>query len=104
MNKYLVEITKPAESDLCDIVRYIGGELREPKAALAFMDIIKRIVTGLEELPYRHELVSDEFLRKSGIRKVSADNCLIFYSVSETERVVTIIRILYGRRNWNDLL
>ena len=104
MKKYRVEITEPAESDLRGIAHYIGVELREPAVAHKLLKKISDAVVSLEEFLLCHKLVSDENFAKSGIRKVTMENYLIFYTVNEKVKTVTIVRILYGRRNWIDLI
>ncbi|RAV15535.1 type II toxin-antitoxin system RelE/ParE family toxin [Paenibacillus contaminans] len=52
----------------------------------------------------RSSLVRDERLARQGIRGLLVDSYIVFYTVSEKEKTVTIIRILYGKRNWNSLL
>jgi len=46
----------------------------------------------------------DNILANQGIRKITVDNYIVFYNVSDTNKCVTIIRILYGKRNWKDVL
>jgi plasmid stabilization system protein ParE len=50
------------------------------------------------------QLVKDEKLSHKGIRKLVVNNYIIFYSISEQLNVVTIVRVLYAKRNWIDLL
>ncbi|WP_084688926.1 type II toxin-antitoxin system RelE/ParE family toxin [Sporolactobacillus inulinus] len=38
------------------------------------------------------------------MRKIVVDRYIIFYLIHEEEHVVTISRILYGKRNWERLL
>lgn len=104
MSKYSIEITEPAEHDLKDIIRYIAIELRDPHAAENVMEKIGSGVYGLVDLPLRNPLVLDERLSFQGIRKIIIDNYLVFYAVDEEQFSVTIIRILYCRRDWMNLL
>ncbi|SPF46518.1 Addiction module toxin, RelE/StbE family (fragment) [Candidatus Desulfosporosinus infrequens] len=68
------------------------------------MDKISDEALSLEEMPQRNALVADERLSTAGIRKLLVDNYIIFYVISEKEKTVMIIRILYGRRDWLTLL
>ncbi|MGI6487748.1 MAG: type II toxin-antitoxin system RelE/ParE family toxin [Syntrophomonadaceae bacterium] len=38
------------------------------------------------------------------IHKLMVGNYIIFYVISEEDAAVTVVRILYGRRNWASLL
>ncbi len=104
MKHYKVMMTKPAAEDLQQIAHYIAIELREPVSAQRLVDRIKDQVMSLAEMPTRHELVADGSLASQGIRRLVIDNYIVFYIIAEKERTVTIIRILYGRRNWEQLL
>ncbi|MDI3478740.1 MAG: toxin ParE1/3/4 [Thermoanaerobacterium sp.] len=104
MNRYKVEITEPAEKDLYEIWRYIAKELLEPDIARKVVNKIGEAILKLEEMPLRNALVADERLAFQGIRKMTIDNYLVFYIVAEESKTVTIVRILYGRRDWINLL
>ena len=104
MNKYNIEITEPAEKDLHEIGNYIANELLQPNVALKAVGRIAEAIFSLEKMPLRNALVMDERLALQGIRKTIIDNYIVFYSVSEKEKKVTVIRILYSRRDWISLL
>lgn len=104
MSKYYIEITKPAEKDLHEIGRYIAIELLEPAIAKKVVGKIGDAILSLEELPLRNAMVTDERLALSGIRKIMVDNYIVFYIVTEEQKTVTVVRILYCRRDWVNLL
>jgi len=101
---YHIVISKPAENDLNDIVDYIAIKLRNPLAAKSLLTKITDTILILEKMPKRNALVKDERLEAQGIRKSIVENYIIFYYISVKENVFAVIRILYNRRNWNDLL
>lgn len=101
---FQVVITEPAEHDLQKIIDYISNELQNPYAAIDLLNKISHHVHDLETLPKRFPLVDDIILANQGIRKATVHNYLIFYTISESVKQVTIIRILYAKRNWKDLL
>lgn len=104
MSRYNIDITEPAEYDLSQIGKYISEELLEPQLASKVIDKIASTIFSLEEMPSRHALVRDERLAQQGIRKIMMDNYIVFYIISEEIKTVTIIRILYSRRDWINLL
>lgn len=104
MKRYKVFMTQPAANDLQGISDYIANELREPAIAKKLVGKIKEAVMSLAELSTRHALVVDEKLAVQGIRKFMVDNHIVFYVVSEKDATVTVVRILYGRRDWISLL
>lgn len=104
MSTYNIQITEPAEKDLYEIGAYISKELLEPETAKKVVSKIAKGIGTLEDMPLRNALVADERLANKGIRKIMEDNYIIFYIVSEDSKTVTIIRILYSRRDWINLL
>jgi len=104
MITYKVEVSKPAENDLRDIVLYISGQLNAPMTALKMMDAIEDALNGLANMPQRCPLISDERLAAMGYRKLMVKNYIAFFTVNEKNRIVDVERILYARRDWLRLL
>jgi len=101
---YEVKITKIAEEDLLEVVRYISGNLKSPSAAIELMDLIEQELKKLQGSPFTCRLVHDEYLKDKGIRFLQVKNHLAFYRVREDKKEVSVIRILFARRDWNHLL
>jgi len=104
MGTYSVEVTDSAVSDLREIYDYIKLHLFEPDTATRQRERIRGAILGLSSMPKRHSLISDGYLREQGIRFCPVDNYLIFYVVSEIERKVIVLRVLYSRRDWQVIL
>ncbi len=104
MNRYRVDVTEPAKHDLRDIARYISAELNAPQAAFDMLDKLNDGMQSLETNPKRHALVRDKRLASKGYRVLPVKNHLVFYKVDEGAQLVDIVRILYGRRDWVNLL
>lgn len=104
MNIYNIEITEPAENDLYEIGVYISKELLEPETGKKVVSKIAEGIIALEYMPLRNSLVADYRLACKGIRKIMVGKYAIFYIVDEESKTVTIIRILYSRRDWINLL
>ncbi len=104
MESYRVFMTKSATEDLVDISSYIANDLKEPAIAGKLVEKIKASVMRLAEFPLRNSLVSDERLAAFGFRKTMIDNYIVFYTVLEKDKTITVVRILYSRRDWINLL
>ena len=104
MNEYELRISEAAEKDVEEIADYISLTLQEPVAAKKQITRIKDAVVSLSFMPERHSLVSEEYLASRGIRKILIDKYLIFYTVDNAKQIVNIVRVLYGRREWESLL
>ena len=96
--------TEPAEYDLLDIEYYIFVDLCNPQAAQRISDGILGAAGKLEEYPEGHPLVGDELLGRMGIRITYFDNYNIFYYYDMQNDVVYIIRVLYNKADWQNIL
>jgi plasmid stabilization system protein ParE len=104
MANYKVDVSKPAENDLYDIICYISVQLSAPMAALKMAEIIEEALTGLTEKPYNYPQVADERLASMGYRKLIVKNYIVFFTINKKTNVVDIERILYARRDWLHIL
>lgn len=101
---YTVNITLPAEQDLNAAVEYYCTVLKAPEAAHELVDQIEKKLIFLSTDPLVYKLEHDEYLREHHIRSVLVKNHLIFYRVDPVVQEVLILRILYARRNWLEIL
>ena len=58
----------------------------------------------LSNNPKLYSIIDDEYIKKLGLRKLMVNNYLVFYKILEEEKIIQIVRIMYGRRNWIDIL
>jgi len=101
---FQVNTSKRAETELWKIADYISEVLHSPQAAYDLMYEISKQIRTLNHMPNRFALVSDEQLAKRGVRSDPVKNYRIFYVADETTETVTIISIMYNRRDWANLL
>lgn len=104
MDRYELFVTDASEADLNETADYIAFSLKEPLTALKLINRIKDAVLSLGEMPQHHRPVSDRSLSEKNIRFLPVDKYLIFYTINETPKKVTILRILHSRREWERLL
>lgn len=100
----IVKFTEPAEFDLLLIDNYISQELLNPDAADNTIDGILEEAENLSLFPNKHQLVNDPFLSRLGFRMTWYGNYNIFYKYDEYEDVVHIIRVLYEKQDWRNIL
>ncbi len=97
-------VTSKAEEDLNQTLNYYLEILKNPNAAISLIDEIEEKFNILKYNPYISEIENDEYLKTKSIRSVLVKNTLLFYTIDEDKNEVTILRILYARRNWIDIL
>jgi len=101
---YSVNITDIAEEDIISTVRYISNELKNPIAANKLLDDIEKHEDILAETPGIYPFVHDEYLAGKGLKYVIIKNFLLFFTIDEDNKIVNVIRFLYGRRDWKNIL
>jgi len=93
-----------ARVDIDDIYDYIADELQNPIAAIRRVTLIEQAIASLRENPNRFPLVRDDSLALEGYRMIIVKNHLVFFVICEPGKLVSVIRVLYGRRNWQYVL
>ena len=101
---YKVKLTDIAHGDLEDIVSYIAKDLQEAVTARKIYAKIVGELKKLKSIPERHALVIDTHLRSLGARPFYIDNYVAPYTIVEEKNIVLVLRALYARRDWRNLL
>lgn len=103
-NNYRLKMLLKASHDLERIYSYIVNDLFAENAANNLIVQIEKSIMRLKDFPFSCNLVKDEILKNKGYRRLIIDNYVVFYIVDETDEVVVIMRILYGPRNYQNLI
>ena len=101
---YNVQFLPIAQSDLLDIAQYIASELGNKDAAVRLVEKIVKSTDTLGEFPYSYPVYVPIRPTKYEYRKLRVDNYLVFYTVDEKAKSVTVMRIIYGRRDFEKLI
>lgn len=102
--KYSIHITQAAERDMVSSADHIEFVLLNPQAADDLLAETQARIEELSAFPEKYALVDDPVLKAWGLRFVAVKKHIVFYTVSEEEHRVYILRFLYHRRNWTDIL
>ena len=97
--KYEVVTTAQAVADLRAIFEYIAYELLAGENAIKQLDRLEEAILSLGEMPERYHLYDKEPWRERNLHIMPVDNYLVFYIPQSKEKVVTVIRVMYGRRD-----
>lgn len=103
-SKYQYHFTKKAKADLDEILSYISVELSNPEAAASFLKDLLAVIASICSVPKIGRMVENEFLPDKEIRKSLVGNYVLYYLPDEAEMTIYILRILYGRRNLDELV
>lgn len=104
MMKYRIEIGAQAQSDITDIMRYIGQVLLEPRTAGNLYRLLKEEILSLKQMPERYLYEDDDRLRALGIRKLLVKNYKVLYFVDTERQLVQVARVVYAGRDISRLL
>jgi plasmid stabilization system protein ParE len=85
-------------------VKYIANSLKAPIAANNLLDEIEKHEEILENTPNIYSFVPDEYLAGKWIKFVIIKNYMMFYTINEDEKRVDVIRFLYNRRDWKNII
>jgi len=96
---YSVEFSEQGSRDLDVIIGYISEDLLSPQAAQKFFNTVNEKLIILQNSPYLYPLYHDDKLAKEGFHFITLGNYLMFYLVDDETSVVSIVRIIYGRRD-----
>lgn len=101
---YEVEISQQADSDLRGIYEYIAFELQSPKNASGQLDRLEGKILSLNMMPERYRRYEKEPWKSRGLRVLPVDNYLVLYIPDHDKKVVTILRVMYARRDIDNQL
>ena len=95
-------ISDAAYADMDEIFSYISSNLYSPDAAGKLLDKIFDSMAPLGDFPLIGAIPNNNVLATQGYRLLTVDNFIIFYIPKDNE--VQIVRIIYGRRDWETIL
>ncbi len=101
---YRYRFTLRARDDLDEIVRYMTGSLANPAAAAAFLDRVQAVIDEVRRFPESGPAVENEFLPGVTVRKKLAGHYVLYYLPDAETETITILRILYARRDLNEII
>lgn len=102
MKKYNIEYSKESKQDLIGIKQYIKYNLQEPEIAKKLISKIRKEINSLNDNPEVCAIIDDDIIKKLEIRKLIVDNYIVFYRIKDNN--IQIVRVMYVRRNWINLL
>ena len=102
--KYSYRFTEKAAQDFDEILRYISVDLANPDAAQKFGRRVFEKVDVARSFPDLGAPIDNEFLSDKSVRKLFVDNYTLYYKVHHNEKMLSIVRIIYSKRNLDEIL
>ena len=98
--KYKVILTNRAEIELNEIFEYISKTLMAEKAAYDLMNKIEKQILILENVPEAFSVIEHYSDSQNIYRKLVINNYVAIYRVDKENKIVHVVRIVYGGRNY----
>lgn len=100
---YTVRYAPQALDDLRDLYSYVAFSLKEPATAQKLVNRIRKAARSLDALPGRHPVVDWEPWQSMGMHRFTVEDFLLFYLIDQSTRTVTLVRMVYGGRDLQNL-
>ncbi len=101
---YTIEYLPIAKSDMVDIAKYIGVKLENPEAAERLAEKMIEAAEKLTDMPYKCPVYIPVKPLRHEYRKLIVQNYIMFYWVDEDKKRITIARVVYTGRDYENLL
>lgn len=101
---YKLEYLPLALQDILEIVNYISNNLSNPEAAQQLAEDIVAAAEKMKDFPYSNMLFIPPKPLKHEYRKLIVKHFILFYWIEEDKKTVTIARVMYNQRNYEQIL
>ena len=102
---YDVRIMEKTEQDLSEIITYFTDKLFDQKAAVSLLEEFLEEKENLADNPYMYPLSNDMVLQSEGYHRfLFKKNHIALYLIDDDEKVVSIMRIFYAKRDYANLI
>lgn len=89
---------------MVDIAKYIGVKLENPEAAERLAEKMIEAAEKLTDMPYKCPVYISVKPLRHEYRKLIVQNYIMFYWVDEDKKLITIARVVYSGRDYENLL
>ena len=96
---YHYSITPLAVSDIDDALGYISVTLLNQEASAKLFHSIQSEISHIRENPYAYPDCSHYLIDDNTIRHTVIGRHVLIFEVSESEKLIKILRFLYGARD-----
>jgi plasmid stabilization system protein ParE len=101
---YGLIFSKLFDGDIDSTYQYIKENLEAPMAAENLMKEVKQKLEYLKENPTVRPIIKDELIEALNLRAIKVKNYVIYYRVNEAKQKIQLVRFLYNKRDWINIL
>lgn len=103
-NKYKLVFLPTAKKDIDDIIYYISKNLKNRTAAINLSKEFIKGANNILDFPYGLSEYKPKYKLKNVYRSTKIKNFLMFYTINEQDKIITIVRVLYHKMDINNIL
>ena len=96
--------TLKASQDLDEAFTYITVKLCNEDAAKKLFDKVNKTISDISEFPKMCPVIDNKLISRKDVRKAIVDNYILYYVYDESQKLVTFVRFVYGKRDQNDII
>ena len=101
---YKLEFLPIAKKDIDQIIDYISNTLKNPSAARNLAKQFIECSNNILQFPYGLSKYNPIKFLKNEYRCIKVNNYLMFYTINEQDKIITVVRVLYKKMNINNIL
>lgn len=98
---YKLEFLPTAKNDMLEIIKYISNELKNPIAASKLAENFIASAENICNFPYSNNVYTPIKPLEQEYRRIIVKNYMMFYTVNESTKTFTIMRVIYAKRDFN---
>jgi plasmid stabilization system protein ParE len=101
---YQVEFLPIAKKDIDEVIYYVANNLRNLSAAKNLSNSFIDGVNSILVFPFGVPIYKTFNKLKNEYRCIKIKNFLMFYTINEKDKKITIVRVLYQKMDINNIL
>ena len=101
---YKLEFLPIAKKDMDDIIYYISNNLKNKTAAISLSKCFINAANSILEFPYGLSEYKPTSKLNNVYRSIRIKNFLMFYTINEKKKIITIVRVLYQKMDITSIL
>ena len=98
--QYKIVFTSDCIREMDYIYNYITLNLYASKAAKQLMNTVQQAIENLKIMPKIHKVIKNYIELELEYRRIVIGNYVVIYTISERERIIYIVHMYYGGRNY----
>ena len=101
---YNIELSPTARNDFKKITQYIRDDLYNPEASGKFEENAGKKIKNLYTFPRMYTIHESVKPLKHEYRRFMIGNYIVFYTIDEKNNKISVVRVLYYRRDSVNIL